>query len=480
MVAVVLAALVSLLAHGVGLSGDALAASWQLLDLEVLEDDLTGSLWHLHTTPPLHNLVVGLALWSPTPVAGTLFVGYGAALLVTGLLLHGLLVRWGLGPLTAGGVAGVSIADPSLLGTIHIASYEVPVSMLVVGSLWAAQRHLDEPRLRWLLATSALLTAGALTRSLLHPVWVVIVLAVLLAARPVTGRHAAAALALPVVLVGGWAAKNDVMFDSLTLSSWSGFNLQRGVVALMDRDDVRDAVDDGTVTRLALEHPWRGLDDYADVAEPCEPERDHPAVSRLDKEAPVTGPIANFNHECYLPLYREASDNALALAGSHPRRYLTTRGPTLVMSYRSSYADDEVSTWMDAAYDPLLLTVDTRIPMDDWNLPLPPGGRDIDLSVTLTLAAATVFVLARGGQAMVRLARAGWPDRHEWPTGEVLWVLVAWTVGLVVVGGDMVEFGENSRFRATVDPLLIALPLASLVRLVSRVRHRFTSDRVAR
>ena len=33
--------------------------------------------------------------------------------------------------------------------------------------------------------------------------------------------------------------KNDVLFGTPTLSSWLGFNLQRGVVAPMDRTDVR-------------------------------------------------------------------------------------------------------------------------------------------------------------------------------------------------------------------------------------------------
>jgi hypothetical protein len=119
---------------------------------------------------------------------------------------------------------------------------------------------------------------------------------------------------------------------------------------------------------------------------------------------------------------------------------------------------------MDKLYGPFLLQTDTSIPMADWNLPLLPGGGDLAVTVSPTLAAATLFVVGRGVLALVRLTRAGWSDRRSWPTGEVLWVLVAFTVGLVILGGDLVEFGENSRFRTTVDPLLIALPLAAGVR----------------
>jgi hypothetical protein len=477
----VLAAAVSLLVQSVGMSGGELASSWQVLDLHGLENDPFGSLWYLHTQPPVHNLVVALGIWAPAPIVGTLFVLYVVTLIATGLLLHGLLVRWGLGPLAAGVVAALAMANPNLLGTIHIASYEVPVAMLVVGSLWAAQRYLDEPGLRWLLVTSGFLTAGALTRSLLHPIWVLGILVVLIVARPVPRRQVAAALAIPIVLIGGWALKNQVVFGQATLSSWSGFNLQRGVVATMERDDVERAVADGDVSRLALEYPWGTLDDYEDVtenvtedfAEPCRPEHDHAAVADPEKDDLRGVRIANFNHECYLPLYQQASDDAVALVRQYPGRYVTSRGPALLMSYRVSYAGyDEPSTWMDKLYAPLLAKLHTTVPMDDWNLPLLPGGEDLDARVALSLVAATVFLLVRGGLAAVRLARVGWRDRRDWPTGEVLWVLVTFTIAFVVVGGDLVEFGENSRFRTTVDPLLVALPLASLWKLVRARRTR--------
>jgi hypothetical protein len=478
--ATVLAAAISLVVQADGMSGGELASSWQILDLHALEGDPFGSLWYLHTQPPVHNMVVALAIFAPAPIVGTLFVLYVVTLIVTGLLLHGLLVRWGLGPLAAGVVAALAMANPNLLGTIHIASYEVPVAMFVVASLWAAQRFLDEPCLRWLLVTSGALTAGALTRSLLHPVWVLGILVVLVVARPVARRYVAAALAIPVVLIGGWAAKNQVVFDQATLSSWSGFNLQRGVVATMDRSDVEQAVADGDVSPLALEYPWGTLDDYetladdvpGDFAAPCLPQHDHPAVDTPEKD-PLRGVrIANFNDECYLPLYAQASEDAAALVRRYPGRYLTTRGPALEMSFRVSYAGyDKPSTWMDALYAPLLGKLHTSIPMDDWNLPLLPGGSDLEIMLSLTLPVAAAFVLGRGGVAAFRLLRAGWQGRHEWPTGEVLWVLVAFTVGFVIVGGDLVEFGENSRFRTTVDPLLVALPLASLLKLVNAKRR---------
>ena len=49
---------------------------------------------------------------------------------------------------------------------------------------------------------------------------------------------------------------------------------------------------------------------------------------------------------------------------------------------------------------------------------------------------------------------------------------MTFTTAVIILGGDLIEFGENGRFRSTLDPLLVALPLASLALLVQRRRAR--------
>jgi len=462
--ATVLAVFVTLLLEGGGVSGRELETAWQLLDLQVLGDDPVGSVWYLHTQPPLHNLVVGIVAWTPLPLAGTLFVLYAASLLVTGLALHALLVRWQLPPVPAGAVVALALASPSLPNTVRIVSYEIPVAMLVVGTLWAIQRYLDEPALRWLLAVSALATLGVLTRSLLHPVWLLAILALVLVARPVAPRHLAAAAAIPLVLVGGWMVKNQALFDTATTSSWLGFNLQRGVTGPMQDGDVEAAVRDGTVSSQAVLQPWLGVGDYAGTTGGCRPRHVDPATARPVKQLEAGGEISNFNAECFLPAYEQAQRDAMALVRRSPRRYVETRAPSLAMTYqRVGSGWDLERNWMDALYAPALVEVDYHADMRDWNLPLLPVD-ELPIRSSLTLAACTVVVVARAALAAVRLARRGWRSRADWPAEEVVWIVAGWTVVVIVLGSSLVEFGENSRFRSSVDPLLIALPLAALIR----------------
>jgi hypothetical protein len=465
----VLAALVTLLALGTGVSSEELGTSWQVLDLRALADDPVGSVWYLHIQPPVHNLVVGLVMASPLPAMGTLFVLYGLCLLVTGLLLHDLLVRRGLHPIVGGVVVAFALVNPSLLSTIHIGSYEVPVACMLVTLLWLVQRHLEAPATRWLVAIAVTLTVAALTRSLLHPVWVLAVLVGLWLVRPTDRRQVAASLLLPVVFIGGWMLKNEVVFGTPTLTSWLGFNLQRGVTALMDRDDVQAAVDDGAVSPIVLEDPWLPLDAYARWTEPCGDIHAHPVTS-VAMRPPLDGgrPSVNYNDECFLPAYQQAQRDAFTLVRRDPGRYLATRAPSLLMSYRTSAVrPGRGSTWMDGIYDPLLAVHTVDVDMSDWNLPLlVTDSETMSIEVSFTLLVLSLLVVARAVVALVRLVRRGWRARRDWPAEELVWLLAASTVLLVIVGGDLVEFGENGRFRAMLDPLLVALPLAWIARAV--------------
>jgi hypothetical protein len=352
----------------------------------------------------------------------------------------------------------------------------VPVACLVVAALWAIQAHLLDPTPRRLMLVASLLTAGVLTRGLLHPVWALALLGIVLLARPLPRRTALAALAVPVVLVGGWTLKNQLLFGEPTLASWSGFGVQRSVTGPMAAADVRAAVADGSVSELARERPWGTLDYYGvDAAGtgPCLPTHGHASLANATKTVPSAGTLPpNYNHECYLPLYDQARSDALELVRQHPLRYVTTRDSGLVMSYDTSpgcFSDP--CTWMDRLYQPLLGKLDGRVPMGDWNVPLFEGTESLDVTLAMTLVVTSAAIGWRGAVAAWRLRVAGLRARSHWPADEVMWVATALTLALVIGGGVLFELGENDRYRATLDPLLLTLPVASALRALAVARR---------
>jgi len=484
-VVAILAALATLVVNGDGLSLGELASSPHLLDIDVLSSDPVRSIWFLHAQVPVHNAVVGLVGWLPVPLVGTLFLLHGAAVLATGLLLHAVLVRWGTPPLVAGGLAALAMVNPALLDTIRSCGAQVPVALLVVAALYLVQRYLDRPRGATLLLLSFVLTAGTLTWHMLRPLWVVAILAIAVLARSArrswyrTLGWLVAALVIPVVLIGGWALKNEAVFGEPTLASSVGFDLHQGVTGPMSAAGVAGAVEEGTVAPLAQQQPWGTLGYYGPDRGGtgiCFPAHRHRATVDMGKAVPDDRIAPNYNNECYLPLYRQARHDALTLALRYPGRYLTTRDAGLVLAYDTADGcAGEPCTWMDRLYQPLLGKVDGQVTMYDWNLRLFGTEADhLDVTLSMVLVVASAAVGWRGLVAVWRLRRIGWRSaaRAEWPSGELLWVVAAATVVLVIAGTALVEVGDNGRMRTALDPVLLTLPVAAFIRVVWRSGRR--------
>jgi hypothetical protein len=245
----------------------------------------------------------------------------------------------------------------------------------------------------------------------------------------------------------------------------------------MSATSVDDAMAAGDVSGLAGQRPWLGLDAYTRWLGGCLPSHTSAALSVPTKSVAGTE-IANFNDECYLPLYRQSRRDALTMVRREPAQYLGDRALALglSMSYTALGHDGEQrsllgerlpsTSWMDRLYGAVMvrqrIDVDTRA----WNIPL--YGDGFRIEVAWPLVFATVLVLIRG---LVAAARA-WRGRPEPDGREVVWVVCAITVAAVVIGGDLVELGENGRFRSMLDPLLFGLVAVEITALVRRIQGR--------
>ena len=474
LLAIVGIVVVEVLRVGAGVSGPELAASWQLLDVSVLQDDPLRGVWYLHTQPPLFNLVVGLLAWSPLPLAGALFVLDVGALLVVAFGLQDLLVRWGVPVVGATIAAAVAVANPALLSTIRIAGYEVLVAALVVALVWTIDRHMTVPTGRRLAAVVGIGLALVLTRALFHPLWLVLVLAVVFMARRPTRRQLTLAATVPVVLIGGLMVKNAALVGTPSLSSWTGFNLQRGVLGPLPADDVRRAIDAGEVTDLATQRPWQPLTAYEPWLDGCQPAHDHPALAAPSKT--VRGvEVPNFNAECYVGLYTESQDNATTMIRREPLQYAADRRLALMASFSflPLGVDDGTSflgeplpspSWLDRAFDVLMLRQHVGLDLSGRNIPL--FGDTLPLDIAWTVVVAYLVVVGRAVVAAVRC----WRRRRDPDGQEIVWVVAGLTILFVVVGGDLVEFGENGRFRTMLDPLVTGLVAVVVTEVVRRIR----------
>ena len=463
---------------GGGFSTTALADSWQLLDLHQLVAHPFQNVWLLHTQPPLFNLFVGTVLrWSPLASALTFQLVYFTLSLVLVVALRALLIELGFGAFAATAGAVVVACDPGLLSYENAITYELPVAALLVVSGLLCARYARTRSARTLTALICVMTVIVMTRALLHPVWLgAMVTLIVIAVRPRIGAtRTAAIIAIPIFVIGGWILKNQVEFGEPNLSSWLGMNLARGVIAPMPKQDIEQLIREGTLTSSARVPAFSPYTAYVPTVGRCHPDRTEPVLRALRKQ----NGQSNFNAVCFLSVYRDGQHNAFAAVRARPGAYLAGRRASATAHFwfelgpgLEPFRDNPVLRGLKDVYDAPMLSVSVAIHDRDWTNRLIPSDPAPAIPLSITLVLATAFVLSRAAFGAVRVLR------RRARSGDLVWTYLGCTVAFVTAVSIATEYGENSRFRFLVDPILIGALVAAVVDGAARVRSRRGRDAV--
>jgi hypothetical protein len=439
---------VAVAAAGVRFQTSWLDIAWQVSDLQLLEDRLLETVWYGHSQPPVLDLAVGLVLkFSPLDLVATFTISSLLLGVVLTVACVDLLRRLGAGRVAQTLVTCLAICSPQMVLYSNWVSYEFPVTvgLLVLVDLMVA--YVARPAAILLAAVVGTASLCVLTRSLLHPVLLVAVVAVaLIAARPRGGRSALVlAVVVPLAPVLLFVGRSLVLWEQPSLSSWFGMNVAR--VALLDIPVERreELISRGDMSPLALELPFSPYERYAPHMAPCEPT--HPDVADLTRPAKANG-TSNFDYECYLPVFQQYGRDALAGIRAEPMTYLRSERTAYLLFFSSTHRYYFLGD--NAAHlDGLITAYDVVMPRPSYL------GTPIDVvgvaATALTLAAAAVSVVRwwRDGSSP---ARAGL-------------VLAGGLVLFVMVAGNLFEVGENQRFRVLVEPITWVVAAAVISRL---------------
>jgi hypothetical protein len=436
---------------------------WHLVEPDRLAANPLAPLWDVHTTPPLFNVFVGVVLrWSPLSDEMSFRLAFSLGAIVSAVALCEILRALGCRWWVAATVAVVMFANPAVIGYEFYVAQEALVIPLLYGTLWAVVRYARGPslaRLGWVLGLATVLV---LSRALFHPVWMLGLVAVVLAVRPPPiGRgQLLLVIALPFVLVVGVMAKNEVRFGTFSLSSWMGMNLSRVAVLPLGEERRRELVEDGVLSELALVTPYQ---EYA-AYEPYVPEcRSAHGTQVLDD--PVKGDgnekivNPNFNATCYLPVYQQAQRDAVAAIRAEPGIYARTVGANVVAylsetDVRFGRPEGRMADALGDVYDVLALEVRATARY--------PGVWSIPGDVQITFVVGLVALLVAAARSVRRRLRS------EAGARDLIVLVVAWTVVCTTVISVVADAFENGRFRSPLDPLVMGIVIAGLCELAAR------------
>jgi len=440
----------------------------QVLSRVHLRDDLIESLTHLHSQPPLFNLFIGLGLRAPLSWENEVFrFSYLAFGLALALCLHAVLRRLGVGPRVGVALTLVFMLSPSVFLYENFLLYDYPVVLFLCVAVLALQRYEDDHRVRDVALFFAALTALVLTRSMFHLVWLVAWAGALILHRRSQWKQVAAVAAVSLMTVVAVYANNLRISGSFTSSSSLGISLAKITLSQLPRAERQALVARGELSPLALVDPLSPVAAYRGVVPPPTPA----GVAVLDDEVKGEYPNSptedlfrpNDNNSTYIDVSNGYLDDALRTIRMRPGAYLRGISTAYGLFFRpaSDFAplgeNRERVAWLERLYNVVVYGVvsggegSRTFPVAETGYRQGPGR-------TAWLVVLSYVVALVGGAWVLWRGRRG-DGRHHPPL--VLGFLWS-TIAYVMVVTNVVEVGENNRFRLYTEPLVIAL-LAALV-----------------
>jgi hypothetical protein len=455
---------------------DYLNYGWQLIPWDVLSTDPLRSVFYLHIQPPLWNLFLGTTAWmSPFSDRVTLqvlmaLIGFAVAWLAA-LLGQ----RLGLSRRVAVIVALIATLHPEVLKGAFEPTYELATAVLLLAVLIAVSDLTRKENVRRsLVILASAVTVTALTRSLYHPAWalVIVVFGLWLMRRRINWKASVLVLSIPVIFMGSWMAKNEAMFGHTTMSSWFGMNLQRAVIPVLPKDDLDEMYAKGQISEIAMIGPFGKYELYENVFEDCVPTRSHRSLAEPMRTTDQWSP--NFNYECFLPLYDQAGKDAIAVIKEHPEAWLEGRlwslRTTIAVSPIPSESKSEVMTGLDRVFSIARLDFGGVLSTKGWGTPIY-GQLEAHADFGLMLIPMYLTIGWIGLWQILQRLR-----RKQLSAASTIYVVGSFTVAFTVIVGAIAELGEQSRFRTMIDPIVTVMFLALVIPVVQRWYRRFRTQ----
>ena len=449
---------------------------WQLIPWDILSADPVRSVFYLHIQPPLWNLLLGTTAWvSPFSDRLTLQALMAIIGIAVAWLAAVLARRLGLSRNTAVVVALIATLHPEVFKGAFEPTYELATAGLLLLVLIAvADLSRKENVRRSLVILASAVTVTALTRSLFHPVWAILIVlfGLWLTRHRINWKSSVLVLSIPVIFMGSWMAKNEVMFGHTTMSSWFGMNLQRAVIPVLPKDDLDEMYAKGQISDIAMIGPFGKYELYENVFEDCVPTRSHRSLAEPMRTTDQWSP--NFNFECFLPLYDQAGKDAIAVIKEHPEAWLEGRlwslRTTIAVSPIPSESKSEVMTGLDRVFSMARLDFGGVLSTKGWGTPIY-GQLEAHADFGLMLIPMYLTIGWIGLWQILQRLR-----RKQLNAASTIYVVGSFTVAFTVIVGAIAELGEQSRFRTMIDPIVTVMFLALVIPVVQRWYRRFRTQ----
>lgn len=474
------------LALGIRFDASSLGWFWQYLDPVLLRTRLAESLLYLHSQPALFNLFLGLVL---KLAPGRELAAFQGLYLVIGLTLYLALfmvqLRLGVSRTIALLLSILFVISPSFILYESWLFYTLPLTTLLTLSALLLHEALDRRRtwLAWCFFVTLLALAGI--HSFFHLAFYSFVTIGVVALAGVRERKRfLAAAVLPFLVLFALYAKNLALFGKFTTSTWMGMNVWAMTTRNLPMAEREELVRQGNLSPVSLVERFSELEAYPASYLQVKGYTEIPALRDVRKS---TG-FPNYNNLATIAISDQYLKDACYVLVHEPKTFLIGNLRSWFSYFRSSgdYVFLEanrsrlapINTFYDFLFYgkiPFDLSQIRGLPIYTTN-----GTHYLYLFLLLGLPLLVFFGLSLA----LRKGKAGFRDRSPMrigvtpplhpalsPAQRIVVLYICFNIIYVALAGNLLEAGENNRFRFMTDPFFVTLLGLSLQQGLIRRRH---------
>jgi hypothetical protein len=446
---------------GINFSGDTYQHHWQFIHQSLLKTDLWRSVFYLHSQPPLLNILTGIILQIfPVHTQNAFHLSYYLAGAVFAVSIYFLGVHLGFPGWMSLIVATLFMISPSTIIYEHWFTYGYLIASTLALAGMALYRFAETQKIGWGILFFSLLAFVALTWTLFHFLWLFVIFLVTLFFFQ-DRRKVILAVLVPLLIVLGWYAKNLLVFGEFTAGTWGGMNLANTTTFRLPENERRQMVRSGELSKFADYPPFRNPVVYLKLL----PHTSTTGIPVLDITEFPDG-VLNYHHRVYLDASTYYLRDALHVLRVRPAVYLRSVLQSLYIFFHSS-SDFEL-TWDIRTPIQTLDLWWNRFFYGQWLNDESPGDRLAGMSpLHVGWGIVASFIIAIVGTSRT-LGKN--PDMMRKPAGLLL-VFMMFNVLYVSIVGNLMDLGENNRFRYVVDSFILLLAVHVLYSYIRRVDH---------